>query len=183
MTIPADVLSYIMSIEGMISADEAALLYDRAQAATVGIVEIGAFRGRSTIALALGSKAGNRVPVWSIDPHEPESTDGYPYSAEDGAAFLRNIVTAGVESIVKPLFVYSDFMPIPEVVSADLAWIDGNHEAPYPSSDFVAVWACMRKPHILMHDRHAPAVQDAIETARKSELTVTELAGSTVEIQ
>lgn len=33
------------------------------------IVEIGSFEGKSTICLAGGSKDGNRIPVYAIDPH------------------------------------------------------------------------------------------------------------------
>lgn len=42
-------------------------LYELARDATGPIVELGAFDGNGTIALALGSKAGNRQPVYAVD--------------------------------------------------------------------------------------------------------------------
>ena len=61
----------IMSVEGSISADEARLLYTAAQTVRDGcIVEIGSYLGRSTAALALGTRAGFCVPVYAVDPHE-----------------------------------------------------------------------------------------------------------------
>ena len=57
-----------LAIEGWLSAREAGLLYDLARAARQPIVEIGCWRGRSTAALALGSAAGHRQPIYCIDP-------------------------------------------------------------------------------------------------------------------
>jgi len=58
------------SIGGPISEQEALFLYELAKDVKNGvIVEIGATQGRSTICLAMGSKAGNGVKVYSIDPH------------------------------------------------------------------------------------------------------------------
>lgn len=42
-------------------------LYDLAKQATGPIVELGAFDGNGTIALALGAKAGNGMPVYGVD--------------------------------------------------------------------------------------------------------------------
>ena len=51
---------------------ESKALYELALKVPEGqaIIEIGSWCGRSTCALALGSKHGNNVPVYSIDPHE-----------------------------------------------------------------------------------------------------------------
>lgn len=59
--------------QGMITMKQAQCLYLLARDTSVGyIVEVGNYRGRSTIALALGIEAGNHdTPVYAIDPHEP----------------------------------------------------------------------------------------------------------------
>lgn len=177
-------LARIMSVEGMISADEAVLLYERAQTARIGILEIGAFRGRSTVALALGSQAGRRVPVWSLDPHAPESDDGYPYSAADGAAWLRNIVHAGVEDVVRPVFLPARMGMSGGASHVDRVFIDGNHEAPAPTEDMIGAMELLTSGGcILLHDRHAVGVQAALAHARQLGWTVTERAGSLVELQ
>src|SRR5580698_9485727 len=47
-------------VAGMVSLDVAELLYSLARDVSVGvIVEVGSYRGRSTVALALGSRAGH----------------------------------------------------------------------------------------------------------------------------
>lgn len=177
-------LARIMSIEGMISADEAALLYERAQAARVGILEIGAFRGRSTVALALGSQAGERVPVWSVDPHASEGTDAYPYSAADGASWLRTVVAASVEDVVRPVFLSARGSISASAIRVDQVFIDGDHEAPAPCDDMIdAMKVLTRGGSILMHDNHAPGVQEALAQARQRGWTVTTRVGSMTELQ
>ena len=47
-----------MKIDGWLSGDEAAVLFDAAYEANGPIVEIGSWQGRSTTVLALGSMAG-----------------------------------------------------------------------------------------------------------------------------
>ena len=77
----ADVLASVDGVDGWMSPDQAAALYDAAAACHDGdqIVEIGSFRGRSTIVLA--SAAGDGVAVVAIDPHAgndrgPQEIDG-----------------------------------------------------------------------------------------------------------
>lgn len=158
-----ELLHYIMSFEGQIAAPEAELLYQRASEATVCIVEIGSFRGRSTVALALGSKAGHGVPVYAIDPHEQARDGDYPYGPADRVAFMRNVVEAGVADVVRMVNLPSD-----EVSSywtlrkADLIFIDGDHRASSVMRD-VNHWQESTVPggYMLFHDRHLRAVEDA----------------------
>ena len=60
-----------IAADGMIHPDECLLLIRLASQVREGvIVEIGSYRGRSTIALAMGSFRGQAVPVYAIEPHE-----------------------------------------------------------------------------------------------------------------
>src|SRR4051795_11772941 len=70
--VPAGDAEYFLSLtEGMTSMDEAMLLYQLALEVRNGcIVEIGAYRGRTTVALGRGSIDGARVPVFTIEPHQ-----------------------------------------------------------------------------------------------------------------
>ncbi|MGZ4770368.1 MAG: class I SAM-dependent methyltransferase, partial [Ilumatobacteraceae bacterium] len=71
MTRPSleDVCTLIADVDGWLSPDQVARLYDSAAATRSGqqIVEIGSFRGRSTIVLA--SAAPPDVIVVAIEPH------------------------------------------------------------------------------------------------------------------
>ncbi len=58
-------------IKGWLKDKEGQLLYDLAKNCTGKgvIVEIGSWKGKSTTWLAHGSKEGNKVRVYAIDPH------------------------------------------------------------------------------------------------------------------
>jgi predicted O-methyltransferase YrrM len=103
----ADALTSIEEVEGWLSPAQARRLWDAAQATPPSsqIVEIGSFRGRSTIVLAMGASDG--VTVTAIDPHgggdrgpneiEPEQERG----DADHSAFTANLAAAGVDSRVR----------------------------------------------------------------------------------
>ncbi len=62
----------VMAVEGQIQREEARCLYNLARHASAKgvIVEIGSYRGLSTVALAKGSLKGSGIPVYAIDPHQ-----------------------------------------------------------------------------------------------------------------
>lgn len=57
------------------------------------IVEIGSWKGKSTILLALGSMEVGGEKVYAIDPHKPLVEEGYMEDTE--AEFHKNIKAAG----------------------------------------------------------------------------------------
>src|SRR5687768_958470 len=96
------------------SDDQARRLYDAAALTRAGeqIVEIGSFRGRSTIVLASAAPPG--VAVYAIDPHAgndrgPEEIEGFAAQAQDDhEVFLHNLAAAGVADRVTHLRKFSD---------------------------------------------------------------------------
>lgn len=64
-------LDIVMGIEGQITRSEARVLADLTEEVPADslIVEIGTYRGRSTIALAFGSLMHNKNRVYAVDPH------------------------------------------------------------------------------------------------------------------
>ena len=58
----------IQTTEGLISEAEAKRLYELAQNCGGTIVEIGSWKGKSTVCLALGSKVRRKGKVFAIDP-------------------------------------------------------------------------------------------------------------------
>ncbi|MGH2875452.1 MAG: class I SAM-dependent methyltransferase [Solirubrobacteraceae bacterium] len=123
----------IRDVDGWLSEDQAARLARCAAAVPDGgtIVEVGSFRGRSTIALALAAPAGVRVVA--IDPHAggdrgpreiaPDAARG----DADHAAFLANLRAAGVRDRVLHVRLPSAAARphLPE--SIDLLYVDGAH--------------------------------------------------------
>ncbi len=61
-------LDKILGRESGIADKEVRILYELAKKAEYPIIEFGALRGRSAISFGLGSKAGNKVRIHSIEP-------------------------------------------------------------------------------------------------------------------
>lgn len=93
-------------IAGWLTRDEAGLLFDAAAGVPEGeaVVEIGSFAGKSTVALALGARAGRGARVCAVDPHtgsaETAAVTGFLDTFELFTANLRKHgADAGVETI------------------------------------------------------------------------------------
>ncbi len=124
-----DPIAPVLPAEGMISIAEARLLYELArQVATGCIVEVGSYRGRSTIALACGSLDGHGVPVFAFDPHE-EFTGilGGEFGPQDRACFFRNMLRSKCYSIVRLVELPSTIVAAGWRCAVSLLWIDGDH--------------------------------------------------------
>jgi predicted O-methyltransferase YrrM len=134
-----EIYQLVDTIHGWRSPKEGKLLYNLAKQCTGRgvIVEIGSWKGKSTIWLAKGSKAGNNVKIYAIDPHSgsPEHKEWYG-NIRTFEEFKSNIKTAEVDDIVIPI-VKSSF----EVASnfhepVELIFIDGAHEFEAVNQDF-----------------------------------------------
>jgi len=128
-----EVLARAGSVEGWLTEREGLLLYRMAKRCTGKgvIVEIGSWKGRSTIFLALGSLAGARVPVYAIDPHNCayDSTGSLLKSASTTTldAFRVNVQKAGVEDIIRSIVRTSSDAVMRWDRPIELLWIDGDH--------------------------------------------------------
>ena len=112
-------------IEGWLSdAQGRALL--AAAAATTGqgaIVEIGSWKGRSTVWLAEGARLA-RQRVYAIDRHSGSREDP---SANTLTEFLENITRAGVADAIEPLVMSSAEAAAIVRGPVELLFIDGDH--------------------------------------------------------
>jgi MMP 1-O-methyltransferase len=115
-------------LPGWLTAEEGETLYRLAKACTGRgvIVEIGSWRGKSTTCLGLGSKAGNRVPVFAVDPHS-EHTFG---------DFSRNMEEAGLTDLVTPVPGRSQELAEGFDEPIELLFIDGAHQYELVNEDF-----------------------------------------------
>src|SRR5437660_846813 len=128
-------------IDGWLADHEGRLLYDLARRCTGRgvIVEVGSWKGRSTIWLAAGSKAGSAVPVHAIDPHtgSPEHRPGgVPVGTFD--EFRANIARARVDDIVVPIVKPSLDVAASFEHPVELVFIDGDHAYEAVLADFHA---------------------------------------------
>lgn len=118
-------------VDGWLGKREGPYLYSLAKAvSSLGvIVEIGSWKGKSTIWLAQGAQAGQGGEVYAIDPHvggPDQEQKGYR-NVHTEEEFKNNIRLAGVEHLVVPLVMTSR-----EAVQGwnrpiGLLWVDGDH--------------------------------------------------------
>ena len=121
---------------------EGRLLYKLAKRCKNGcIVEIGSWKGRSTIWLAKGSLAGCNPTVYAIDPHTGTATHEQYNRKETLDEFHLNMKEAEVTNIVKPLVMTSEKASKGWDKSVGFAFIDGSHDYKSVLFDFTT-WAC-----------------------------------------
>jgi MMP 1-O-methyltransferase len=126
------------SVEGWLLDAEGPLLYSLALncVGRGAVVEIGSWKGKSTIYLGKGSKAGNNVTIYTVDPH----TEGYEHKLFGEVAtfeeFNSNIINAGVADIVTPIVKTSVEAASDFARPCELIFIDGSHEYQFVRTDF-----------------------------------------------
>lgn len=136
---------FLRRTEGMTSLAEAMLLYELAREVREGcIVEVGAYRGRTAVALGRGSLDGHRVPVFSIEPHQPfTGVLGGQFGPADAGAFHRAMFDSGCYHVVRLVSLSSEQVAPQWREPVALLWIDGDHRYEAVRRDF----GCWR-PHL-----------------------------------
>lgn len=128
-----EILRGIEAVDGWLTDAQATRLFEAARRVPEGalIVEIGSFRGRSTIVLASAAPGGAQVVA--IDPHAgndrgPQELRGFEAEAsEDHEVFHTNLRAAGVDGRVTHLRCFSDAAHPDVDGSIDLLYVDGAH--------------------------------------------------------
>ena len=126
-------LAAIEPVAGWLTPAQARRLWDAARSlrASTQIVEIGSFRGRSTIVLALAAPDG--VQVVAIDPHlggdrGPRELEARPELGEaDHEAFCANLQRAGVAGRVRHVRRFSQDALGAVAGEIQLLYVDGAH--------------------------------------------------------
>jgi Methyltransferase domain len=154
-----EALGAVEKVDGWMTDEQARRLWDDAIRLRSGdqIVEIGSFRGRSTVILASAAPEG--VDVFAIDPHAgndrgPQEIEGYADAAAvDHDVFHETLRTAGVDERVRHLRAFSlDALGKVEG-DVDLLYIDGAHRFAPALAD-IRVWGGRVAPGgtMLIHD-------------------------------
>jgi len=159
----------VKKVDGWISDEEGKALYNITKNGPGEgvIVEIGSFKGKSTIWLTSGTKAARREKVYSIDLHKhdyskwkgmaPDGTCGgvfiYKEHKNTEKIFRKNLKKAGVDDWVVPIVLKSEKAVKKWNRPIRLLWIDGSHEYRNVKKDFL-LW----EPYVIdggtiaMHD-------------------------------
>jgi predicted O-methyltransferase YrrM len=136
-----DIVSKVQFVEGWLHPREMRTLFEMAKKCQGrgAIVEVGSWKGKSTICLASGSREGCGTKVHAIDPHtgspEHEETLGEVWTFKE---FQQNIRKAGVEESVLPHVEPSVSAAEKFNEPVELAFIDGLHEYEGVKADFEA---------------------------------------------
>ena len=154
-----ETVELVRDVEGWMSPDQARRLFDAAAATAPGdqIVEIGSFRGRSTIVLASAAPEG--VAVVAIDPHAgndrgPQEIEGFvAEAATDHEVFNANLAAAGVADRVRHVRAFSDAAHVEVEGQITVLYIDGAHRYAPARAD-IRDWGARVAPGgtLLIHD-------------------------------
>lgn len=152
----------INTVEGWLFEGEARMLNRRASEveAPLCVVEIGSYRGKSTLALAHNLQPG--VALFAVDPHSP--SDGVEFGDLDREIWTRNVLSFTLAGRVRPINLPS--LDVAKIWGQPIGmlFVDGNHAEVAADLD---AWL----PYVVeggmvgTHDANGPAIIQAV-TAR-----------------
>jgi len=172
-------------IDGWLSDSEGELLYKLAKNVPIGqvIVELGSWKGKSTVWLAKGTEAGQGNKVYSIDPHSGSKAHISEGKRNTYLAFLTNLNKADVQATVIPLVTTSGKAAKRWQEKVGLLWIDASHEYQDVKHDLFS-W----KRHLLpgaivaLHDCDKPGPAQVVEEyfSHSGDFTIIQSVDTTV---
>ncbi len=132
-----EAVALMSKVDGWLRPDEARLLFESTVAAVRehpgAIVEIGSYRGRSTVLLACAARTlgGGRV-VHAIDPHEG-IVSPIAKAPPTWNTFMANVKAAGVWNYVDPICKKAEDVDWKSPIA--VLYIDGLHDYAHVSAD------------------------------------------------
>jgi predicted O-methyltransferase YrrM len=154
-------------IEGWFPKKEGIFLYNAALNCTSKgtIVEIGSWKGKSTIWLGKAAQRNGKIKVYAIDPHTGSSE--HMGKGEDGVwtfpQFKQNLSDAGVDDVVTPIVKTSDEALKGWDKPIELLFIDGAHDFDSVKKDFIS-WSqfLIEGGTVCLHDATASLINGLI---------------------
>ena len=134
-------------VEGWVKPEEAQLLWQFARGSSEAIVEIGCYRGRSTIALALGAyeAKGSDALVYSVDPHaRARGVMGGEFTPYDRTAYYQNLLKADLSAHAALINLPSEKVALVWDTPIGVLFIDGDHRYEAVKKD-ITLWS----PHLV----------------------------------
>lgn len=131
---------------------EGVYLYKLARKAKADIIEIGSWKGRSTLWLSRGAKS---YRIWAVDPHSGTSTHKDFQVESTYGAFLENIRRTKMDNVVPVLMTSEQFFQTIFGTSLffDLVFIDADHTYQAVRFDFTEGEKFLRKGGVVVfHD-------------------------------
>src|SRR3990167_8282239 len=113
-----------------------AFLYQTAQACTGQngvVVEIGSFKGKSTVCIGLGLRNQNPC-IYAIDPHISDLE--HRGQGSSLRVFQENIASAGLADVVTSIVARSQDAGVGWFHPIEFLWIDGDHSYEGAMMDF-----------------------------------------------
>lgn len=128
----------ISGIPGWLTKNEGTFLYNTAKKSSKkhAILEIGSWKGRSTVCLGLGVRDGNKGKVYAVDPHKNtiyewwvalEHKKRSDNRYDNYRIFLANIKEAGIDQYVVSIRKTSEEAAPTFEKPIDFIFIDGSH--------------------------------------------------------
>jgi MMP 1-O-methyltransferase len=158
-----DFKQHVAQIGGWLTEKEGRFLYESAKKALPGhnIIEIGSWKGRSTICFGLGAKEGSSAKIYAIDPHtgSPEHIKRFGY-VNTYDEFTENIKNAGIDQYIIPVRKTSEEASKEIDSEIDFVLVDGAHEYDFVKKDYELWFPKLRSAGTMaFHDCwHAPGV-------------------------
>lgn len=153
----SQILSYISALDGWLSLHEGFFLYETARKAKRSgvIVEIGSWKGKSTICLAAGTKLVHGPKITAVDPHKGEYTRNNKVGKKSPTfkEFQENLSAVGLKSWVHPVVATSKNAAKSWKKPISLLFIDGLHDYKNTHLDY-SLWSpfVMSSGIIAFHD-------------------------------
>jgi len=152
---------YLEAIEGQITPDELFCLYSYAKELKENstIVEIGSYKGKSTISLGLGAKLSSSR-VYCIDPHDNfTGVAGAIFGPADLKHKIVNIYEYELGDVIFPICLQSIEVGKIWNKPINLLWIDGDHRYEVVKNDYLLFSKFVDKNGVIIfHDSYMDGV-------------------------
>ena len=151
-----DFKNTIAKIGGWLTEAEGIFLYQAAKSVDAKdvIIEIGSWKGKSTICLGKGAQDGSKNKVYAIDPHmgSPEHLKMFN-KVDTYQEFLQNIRNAGIKQYIEPIRKTSEEASKNFHEPIGFMFVDGAHEFELVQLDIKSWFSKVRDGGIIaFHD-------------------------------